>query len=128
MRKLIGILGSIVGSIAAFLVLNLIVLGTAANFPGIIIGGAIFGVILGAATAVFDSGPAVSGIRCASVSAIAAAVLYMIFFVLTVRFSDGAMVSKFNLVELAAAVGSIVAVGGVSGWIYSLFASKAIKG
>jgi len=128
MRKLIGILGSIIGSIAAFLVLNLIVLGTAANFPGIIIGGAIFGVILGVATALFDSGPAVSGVRCVSVSAIGAAVLYMVFFVIAVRFSDGAMVSKFSLAELAAAVGSIAVVGGVSGLIYSLFARRAIKG
>ncbi|MBK9141718.1 MAG: hypothetical protein IPM23_04425 [Candidatus Melainabacteria bacterium] len=128
MRRLIGILGSIIGSIAAFLVLNLIVLGSATDVPGLIIVGAIFGVILGVATALFDSGPAVSGVRCVSVSAIAAIVLYMVFLVLAVRLGDGAMVSKFSVAKLVVAVGSIAAIGGVSGFIYSLFASKANKG
>ncbi|MGD9679535.1 MAG: hypothetical protein AB7W16_00010 [Candidatus Obscuribacterales bacterium] len=123
MRKLNGILGSVIGSSLGLLIVRFILVGTAVNIFGVILCGIVFGLLVGGAIAFFDRGIKDYNdyrIRCINTGSLSAAAIFMVVLFFTFKMMRG-----YRILELEGIAILITAVGGLSGWLYSRYARKS---
>src|SRR5262249_48221709 len=119
MRRTAGYLGSVLGSVVTMVGLNIVALGSDANYTAVVILSALIGLVLGGFSDMLHRGLVSRAWSCAAMSALLLVVVYLIF-------GANAYVIKGRLPveEFVTGTFAIGVVGAISGALFTVLAGS----